>query len=550
MRSVKLFIIIIAKELKITTYRQDLQSPPLVQVSIFPANKGLNSAMPSALLKHEELNQSRNIIHTTNGSRRTRPGIDPFYISGFGGDGSVVGLLDHWYNTGATNKIQNTMAIVNDPVLGAAVYSSIGATGIFERVSDSTSIPPGFFVGTPFSTMDALVELVLIGLVNQGYFTFNPATKVWTKITTPGTDEWIVRKHRSCVYLAGSTQFKDVLIKSDTENPIVFSGGSSDSFNLDLGASDPFGILTLSPTIFGRMYIGKFNSIYELQTFSGGQLINPLIEGIGMISHNATVATQNDLIFPSARGLHSLQTTQNYGDVDTTFISFPIHDIWENTVDFNNPQYMSACFVPEYNSYLITYPERNSTNFSLIGYNIATGDIFYWQGFNATFLSTIKDSNKRTRLLIGTNDANIGLGRVMTDTEFTDFLNSFASGFRTGQIFPTYQPGTSWNFKNLTVFFKPLGGNPFSVAYKIDNKDIETLDFDQTSGGAVNLIDFTLGQDLLGAENTYSRASKSLKGYGNSIQLDFNATDGGMEIYGYEIECEQSGDTFKPVTTA
>src|SRR4030095_279393 len=105
-------------------------------------------------------------------------------------------------------------------------------------------------------------------------------------------------KHRNAIYLAGDSNNPEVMYKSEDENPTVWSGGTSDIFNIDLGASDPVGITTLSPTLFGRMYVGKFNSIYELQTFAGGQSINPLVDGIGMISHNATIATQNDIIFP------------------------------------------------------------------------------------------------------------------------------------------------------------------------------------------------------------------------------------------------------------
>lgn len=535
-----------------TTYRTDPKVPKLVSVSIFPANKGLHSSVPSALVQHEELNQSRNLIHTTSGSRRTRPGIEPYYLSGIGDGGPVRGLLDHWASPVST-KTQRVIAGVQNSTDESilSVYAD-NADGVFERILVSngtiTTSPEGF-VPTGFMSFDAMVDLAIIGFQGLNRIaTYNQTGSLQFITTTPAAG-WIVRKHRNAIYLAGDVNNPDVLYKSEDEDPTSWFGGTSDIFNIDLGASDPVGITALSPTLYGRMYVGKFNSIYELQTFAGGQSINPLVEGIGMISHNAVVATQNDIIFPSTRGLHSLATTQNYGDVSSTFITFPINDIWNETIDFTQAQKMSAAFVPEYNSYLITVPKRFSTDFDLIGYNIATGDLFHWENFNASFLSTVKDSQKRTRLLVGTNDANIGLGRTINDNTFEDFLESFASGFKTGNIFPTGQPGTQWSFKHLTVFYRPVSTRNIQVIYTIDNKETGTLQFDQSGASGVLLKNFVLGVDILGATSTgYQQQTKELVGYGNSIQLDFNTEDGAMEIFGYEVQCEQVGDATIPVS--
>lgn len=529
-----------------TTYRTEISNvkdQPRTSVNIFPATKGLQSAIPAALIQHEWLNQSRNLIHTTNGSRRTRPGIEPYYVSGFGSGDAVKCLIDFWRNVSGV-KTQKVVAITSGKIFSDA------ADGVFSSI---TTVGDEFSASAKIS-MDALVGFLVIGVSGEVPRKYLMSGAVTDLGGSPPT-AWIVRKHRSSIFLAGDANNPDVLYKSGLEAPEIWSGGTSDTFNVDLGSSDPVGLTALSPTLYGRMYIGKWNSIYSLNTYNGIQAIEPISETIGIVSHNAVVATHNDLIFPSVRGIHSLQTTQTYGDVENTFITFPVHDIWTQTVNFDRSQEMSAAFIPEYNSYLITYPKRGSETFDVLGYNIVTGDIFHWSDFGASFLTTFRDSQRRTRLLIGTQDANIGLGRLMTDVDFSDFMESFSSGFKTGNIFPTYQPNSVWSFKNLTVFFKPRSGRPMVVTYFIDNKEIGTLNISQTSSGGTLLKDFILAENSLGAANNYTAVKKELNGYGNSIQLDFNVEPPGedlpvgMEVYGYEIDCEQVGSTFVPIST-
>jgi hypothetical protein len=62
-----------------------------------------------------------------------------------------------------------------------------------------------------------------------------------------------------------------------------------------------------------------------------------------------------------------------------------------------------------------------------------------------------------------------------------------------------------------------------------------------------------LGVNILGKKTTYAITKKELKGYGHAIQLDFTTDETtenqGMEIYGYELTCEQAGDTFVPLNS-
>jgi len=507
-------------------------------ISIFPANKGLYTSVPSVYVDKEYLYASQNLIHTTTGTRRTRPGIDPYYTSGLGSGEAIKYLFDFWRTDSTTGEQnQQVVAVTNGRVFADeadGAFTSIGSVVGYDASKNITG--------------DALVGFMVLGIEDQAPKKYIQAGSIADLGGSPPTG-WLVRKHRSRVWLAGVKTAPHTLYYSAIEDPESWSGGTSGNLNIDLGASDPVGITSIFPEIFGELYIGKWESIYQIFSSTTTLGVRPLVSTIGNVSHNGTASIQNDIIFPSLRGLHSLQTTVNYGDVESSFLTFGIHDLWNSTVDFTRTNEMSAAFIPEFNSYLITYPKKNSSSYNLLGFNVVTKDFFLWEDFNASYITTFTDSDKRRRLLIGTSDANIGLMQSIDSTDFTDFLISFSSSFRTPRIFPNLNPTFTWGFKNLTVFFKPRGPNPIRVAYRIDNRLTDTVSITQDDViGGTALGVFLLGSDILGQTNELVGKTVPINGYGTSIQLEMTSTpdleeDGtAMEVLGYNIECEMTGD--------
>lgn len=511
-----------------------------VTVSVFPANRGLKSSISEALLAPEELSESNNIIHTTYATRRTRPGIASYYVSGFGSGEAVKWIMDFWRTSG-TSQNQKVVAVTN-----GRIYAD-SADGTFVKIGDVASNSL-----TKNITGDVLVGFMVIGIedeVPQKYIQGGATAALGGSPPTGG----IVRKHKSRIFLTGVKTAPHTVYYSSVENPEEWSGGTSGSVNLDLGASDPYGNTAIFEDLFGELYVAKWNSIYQITTSASPFAVKPLLSTIGCISHNGVASTQNDVIFPSERGLHSLATTLNYGDVEAKYLSFPVHNIWHTLIDFTKAKQISGSFVPEYNSYLMCYPDRTGDNFNLLGYNVVTQDFFHWESFNATFITPFVDSSKRRRLMIGTNDGNIGIGRTIDDTAFLDFLTSFNTNFKTAIIFPGGRASGTFGFKELTVYFQTRSTDPIVGTYQIGSLGARTFSLNQGSPGIL-LGNFVLG-DLLGAPGSLLSRTVPLTGYGNSIKLGFSTTptnstgtDGtALEVFGYDIECEKVGDTLENV---
>jgi hypothetical protein len=508
-------------------------------VSIFPADKGLNSSLPLVFQPADALSISNNLIHTTSASRRTRPGIEPYHVSGMGSGSNVKLIKDFWRTSGST---QNQQVVT---IADGRIYAD-NANGVFTQIGSINS--SSNYIGV---SADTLVGFTIIGVEGQAPLGYIQSGSTFELEGFP-PNGWIVRKHKSSFYIAGDSSTPHSVYKSDTEDPEDWLTGTSDQINIDLGASDPYGITALFPDIFGDLYVAKWGSIYRLTTSTSPIAVVPVINTIGCLGHNAAAAVQNDIIFPSYRGLHSLSTTLNYGDVETSFLSFPVHDIWQNRIDFSRGKEISGVFIPEYNSYLMTFPRRGGDIWDLLGYNTITKDFFYWEDFGATFLSTFIDAYKRTRLIIGTENANVGLLSPLEDETFTDFLVAFSSSFTTPRIFPGQLPGNTWGFKNLTVFFKPTS-DTINVTAQVDDQNLKTYEINSVITGG-ELGEFLLGVDTLGGASDLSKVSLPLNGYGSSIRIGFNCTptlptEGkSMEIFGYNIECESTEDTMEQVT--
>jgi hypothetical protein len=62
----------------------------------------------------------------------------------------------------------------------------------------------------------------------------------------------------------------------------------------------------------------------------------PMIKSLGCVSHRAIANVNNDQYFISKRGVHSLLTTEKYGDLETAFLSREIQDIWDRDVNINS----------------------------------------------------------------------------------------------------------------------------------------------------------------------------------------------------------------------
>lgn len=87
----------------------------------------------------------------------------------------------------------------------------------------------------------------------------------------------------------------------------------------------------IGPSFQGELIIYKNTGIYRLQGDDPENFVmSPITKKIGGIGHHAIQNILNDQYFLSPFGVHSLLTTERFGDLEYTFLSNDIRDFWND----------------------------------------------------------------------------------------------------------------------------------------------------------------------------------------------------------------------------
>lgn len=528
-------------------------------LNIFPASGGLNTIDNVVSIKFDELSEASNVVFRLNGNRRKRSGIVD-YVSrvtlpmgemvmgidvmgdDIGADSYMRGLFDYWRVVNGV-KTQKIVAVV-----GGKVYSDNNEqSGVFGDITGSVVINPSDRV-----TFDVFAGALVMAFENTQphYWTMDGNIQPLGGGAPVGS---IYRTYLNSGWIAGVSGSPDVVYKSVDNNPLDWVNFSADSVEINTGDHDPEGITALFPPLFGDLYVAKRTSIYRIHPtdtdpFTGLILfqVTPVISGIGCINHNTAISVNNDVIFASDRGIHSLKVTQNYGDVDTTFLSKPIHRSYMDNVDFSKARNMWAAYSPSDNAYILCYTKRGKKfNQDAFVYDITGGRWSEWNDIDCAAIANFIDSNSRSRLMFGNDDGSIGF---MSDDTRMDFDSGVPLSFKTGVIYPFSDINRVVTFKSLTMHFVPKGNYDFVVTYRIDNGIEQVLNFNQdyVSGDSLD-DDFVLDESLLDGDGSFTKIKKEIYGTGSGFSMTVTQTPGiedqDVEIIGYSIEVEDAEDT-------
>lgn len=497
-------------------------------LSVFPASKGLTSGIVSAFAPADSKFISENLVHPISGSVRTRPALKQYMTNApLGGVRGLRYIFDH-FRTVSEVKQQKTIIVANKG------FWADNGTGTFSHLGNfSSTVPVDIVTGT------SLAGVSVFGVKSVGLKQYNHTTL--SDLTTGEPQScYIVRKHRGSIWACGNPEFPEVLYKSNGESITNFTTGTSNSFNIDLGASDAKGLTAICPDFLGRLYLGKQTAIYEMDTSVTSFPVRPITEAFGILSHNAVVVVGGDLIFPSLRGLHSMQAALQYGDISETFLSRPVSNLWLEKIDFDRAEEINACFSQEFNSYLMVYPDKTTGEYNLLGYNIVEGAFYHWDSLGISYLGPqINSTTKFHRVLFGKDDGSID---YIEDLHSADYLDTggdnYISRFKTPPMFPSTAPGPTFRFTRAEIFFIPRSTAPITLEYQVDQKPAQTVTISQS--------DVTLNGGMC-------KKIVDLSGEGQSITFDFSCsasssgTGAAMEILGYNVHCLPSGDVYSTV---
>lgn len=444
----------------------------------------------------------------------------------------IVSITDFWRFTGSA-RVQQVVAIT----------SQDGSDHVFYYDSSGRRLQPTMS-GTARVTTSARVntcmfnEYLLIFSEGTGNVPYKYDQTTVTDLAATAPDASIGTVWLSRVWTNDKTT-PDRLHYSATGSLSNWQG-ASDSGAIDIrpGDGDPEGITAIFP-FKGRLFVAKRNRLYQIVGDSPENFqVLEVSTGLGVEAHGAVAAVdQNDVIYVSNKGIHSIATTANYGDFSAEYVSLKIQPSFNN-LELSRLKNTQAVYVPTLNSIAFSVAE-NATNSqdSLWLYNYILKVWYRWPEVTAQSIATILLSGKQV-LFMGTSNGKIV--RAQNGTKIDYGSRAIRYRIKSGSIYPDQSPITLKAFKRLTVFFKPKTSYSFLARAKIDNHSEQALGFSGTSLGDLLGVDFILGSSILGTDLPFAPRSYSIDGYGYGIIIDIDQSGIGddVDIYGFAIEYE------------
>lgn len=504
---------------------------------LWPWVGGTNTTLDPSTVPSNQLIQAYNLIFGVQGSRKKREGINFDWDDASNGSESIIAGLDFWF--GSTTKTQRELVVTS----GKKVYSYNGGTrsaDLFAGSAWASSISTACI--TPFT------NLAIISVDGSGNI-----MKKWDGTTfanlggTPPVAS-ITREHLGRLWCNDKTNC-DRLHYSTTANAEEWNGaGDSGALDIGTGDGDPDGITGIFPTFEGVLFVAKRTKLYKVlgDTPESFQVVK-VSDSLGCSSHNSIAAIdKSDVFWQSAKGIHSLSTTDTYGDFKDSYVSVDIQRTVNEEWSKSRFKHSSAGYLAHINSYAIAVTDETfstGANNAIWLYNIPLKSWYVWPNLSCQALWVADDSDKR-RFYLGTNTTRVA--KTFTGTNY-DVSTSGSNAaivmrIKTGFITVDENPLTDKAFYQFKLIFKKIGTFQVTVSVKVDTQDTQALSYSGVGGDLVGST-FTMGQSLLGASGIVAPYSQLIDGIGRRVQITIeqSGTDQEIEIYGFALGFIQAG---------
>lgn len=523
---------------------------------LLPWIGGLNTSVDESMIPSNQLTVADNVIFDTRGSRKKREGIEFDWSSAFGDGGSVIKLHDFWF--GATTRDQKLVGV-----------SSAG--GVYDVDNpDPTLVTDG---GTAWT----------VPLTNASTLTFNNkcliavsgtgnVMKMWdgsgNVADVPGTppEASILCEHLGRIW-CNSKANPDRIYYSPVGDHTVWNGtGDSGGFDIGAGDGDPDGITAIA-SFRGDLFVFKRTKTYRVVgQFPEDTQVIKLSDSTGCIAHNSVVAVeQDDLIWVSERGVHSMAATQNYGDFTSSYMSADVQRTFNDDFTRARLKYTQGAYLPQANSLAFAFTEESGANKTLTTgavtntlmlYNIPLKAWYRWPDLPCTSLVVSNDPDAK-RFYFGSHTGRVA--KSFTGAKFDTSPSGADMAIRykvaTGTIFVDNSPYLSKALKRFILFYKPAGKHNITVNIKVDNVSLSSENSLLFSGKGANplgtppdvTVGFHLGSTPLGSSAVFTSAVRHIEGIGRGVKITFEQTgiEEDVEIQGFGIEWEPAGFVFE-----
>ncbi len=460
----------------------------------------------------------------------------------------ILAVHDHWYFNSSNNaKSQALVAVTSQGKVFR--YDTNGQRKLIPAAgAGATALAISTLTSADLRTYNNKLIWVMSGVGNTPkYIDFTSADE-WLDLPGTPPDASISQEHQGRLFLNDKTN-PDLLHFSPTFDETKWQGvDDSGGFNISEGDGDNRGISAIMPSFKDRLFITKGTKSFQLVGAAPEEWqVIEMSRGIGAESHKSAVAVDlDDVYYLSARGAHSIKSSDQYGDFQGSFLSKDIQPTY-NDWSAGQRAVSQGVYLSPLNSVAWSVAENGETKPTAVWLFNPTvknapedpGVWYRWPALNCQSLC-VRSTSDVPRLVGGTSAGRIIIGQNGSYTDFDEDGITFRA--KTGTIYPDGNSQTIKGFKKFGLLFRPRGRFSFSVYFKVDALPAQTLTFTQSQTGARLGEDFTLGVSELGNAAIMAPYVKDVVGFGRgcTIEVFQTGTDAQIEIYGFFIEYESA----------
>lgn len=514
---------------------------------IYPMNLGLTKSQVPGTSDPKSLAVCKNIIINNRGSLKKFPGTERLdYI---GKEGGVQAIIHFFATTGS----------------GQASEVIRARKGRLEALRNNNMVDLGIsFHPTDIVTFERFQNALIIHFENSPpyYYTINGTPTLLSLRSGHSTSPPRFSRvhHDRLIYGGRGSQPHRLTLSAinDIQTYAIASGGLQ--ISVKEGDGDPEGLTGLSPTFKGDLFAFKYQNIYRMTLSDYGYAISTLTNEVGCVHHNTIVGTQDNVYFVSSFAIHSLTDTDRLGGAESSTVSYPIFEYFQDDVNWALRRNMIAVHDKFSNSYLLSYASQGSSvNNKILGFNLVSRQFFERESVEYPVIANYYDFG-RNRTMV--SDETHGIG-ILKDDVNTSFSEAISSKIRTNTIFPMNNPNTIVSFQSAVIFAKPtIESVESTFRYYIDGNLIgeETIDTSTNNTTYLGVESGVIGEAVIGSGLIGNEKLELIKitvpmsGSGSSIKFEIDHIpevgneDVSFEVYGIVYRFEYDEDTEDKVT--
>jgi hypothetical protein len=512
---------------------------------------GLNVSDNPLIVSPQQMVNAKNISVSRSLSRKKRPGQVAYHLGSFEGTASypemgtpIRGIMQYHRFASSSGDVLEDIVLHQ----GEKIWT------IQDRLSEGIERQNGFPLsdtGVPRYQVFEGILFFVTSEVTDGYKKWNglaqPAGDVEDAIGPPDGDGTLLGTWLGRMVMAGNNDFPYRVYISAPYDPENWTTDGATSFDLTYDG-EPGGVTAIFPEKDGLLFIATSRSIYQLSAVDpndeGTFSLNRMTTGIGCVGQPTVVATANDILFLSQRGLHSLRKIIVSDQSEVTFLSKDVQTIFTNLL---NPLLLERSWArwdEKDNLYIVTVAsDGQQTQDIVLCYNINFDLWLIWEDIDARSLGQLVQDG-RAYVMAGREDGKI---TYLDGDQTADLDSGFACTFKTGKFFPDGDITHEKEFVSVTVLVSADQISDITIGWSIDSLDLSKNGALTTQvGQSASLLGstFILGQSTLGI-GRFVPIRVSVGEVGYNFQLEISASgDSGLEFHGWVLEVTDANTNY------